>query len=123
MKDFLTAGSYCVTSRAKEGFLMNNFVPLSSLRLQRQLAPATAYIDPHPGMLAKSIVEGKRKLDELTRNHLSGVSDACRLAPEASMTSEDQFLISPDEALPLPGTLSHRLLQEVHLWIGVEEGI
>lgn len=102
---------------------MNNFVPLSSLRLQRQLAPASTYIEPHPGMLAKSIVEGKRRLDELTRNDLSGVSDASRLAPPASSTHDGQYLISPDDPIPLPGTLSHRLLQDLHLWIGVEEGI
>lgn len=102
---------------------MNNFIPLSSLRLQRQLAPATAYVTPEPGMLAKSIVEGKRKLDQLTQNELSGVSEANRLAPPAAMTSDGEFVIPRDTPLPLPGTLSHRGLESAHLWIGVEEGI
>ena len=102
---------------------MTNFVPLTSLRLQRQLAPANSYITPEPGMLAKSIVEGKRKLDLLTLNELSGVSEANRSAPPATATSDGEFIIPRDAPLPLPGTLSHRLLQEVHLWIGVEEGI
>jgi radical SAM protein with 4Fe4S-binding SPASM domain len=102
---------------------MNNFVPLSSLRLQRQLAPASAYQTPDPGMLAKSIIEGKRKLDQLTQNELSGVSEANRLAPPAVPCGEGEFSISRDTPLPLPGQLSHRLLGDVHLWIGVEEGI
>jgi radical SAM protein with 4Fe4S-binding SPASM domain len=102
---------------------MNNFVPLNSLRLQRQIAPASAYQTPEPGMLAKSIIEGKRKLDQLTQNELSGVSEANRLAAPAVCTADGEFNISRDAPLPLPGQLSHRFLAPLHLWIGVEEGI
>jgi sulfatase maturation enzyme AslB (radical SAM superfamily) len=73
-------------------------------------------------MLAQSIIEGKRKLDILTENELSGVSEANRNAPPAICTGDSEYRISRNSPLPLPGTLSHRRLGERHLWIGVEEG-
>jgi radical SAM protein with 4Fe4S-binding SPASM domain len=73
-------------------------------------------------MLAHSIIEGKRKLDILTENELSGVSEANRNAPPAICTGDSEYRISRNSPLPLPGTLSHRRLGERHLWIGVEEG-
>lgn len=73
-------------------------------------------------MLSQSIIEGKRRLDLATKNELSGVSDACRHAPAAIRAGDGQYIISRDQPLPLPGTLSHRWLDDVHLWVGVEEG-
>jgi radical SAM protein with 4Fe4S-binding SPASM domain len=73
-------------------------------------------------MLAQSIIEGKRKLDEATRNDLSGVSEANRLASPARRLDNGEYSIDRDVPLPLLGTLSHRWVSDAHLWIGVEEG-
>ncbi|AHI66611.1 radical SAM/SPASM domain-containing protein [Burkholderia thailandensis] len=98
-------------------------IPVSMLRLERRLAPFNSYAPPDPNGLAPSIIEGKRELDRLTLNELSGVSDACRRAAPASQTDDGRYFISRSSALPLPPVLSHRALGGVHLWIGVEEGI
>ena len=58
-------------------------IPVSMLRLRRRSSPASTFDVPDPGGLARAIVEGKRELDVLTRNELSGVSEACRTAPPA----------------------------------------
>lgn len=99
------------------------YVPISVLRLHRRLAPSTAYDPPSPDALAESIIEGKRELDRLTDNALSGVSPACRDAPPAERLGDDEFAILQTGPLPLPRTLSHRALAGQHLWIGVDEGI
>jgi radical SAM protein with 4Fe4S-binding SPASM domain len=99
------------------------FIPIERLRLTRLLAPASAYDVPDPGALAHSIVEGKRELDRITQNELSGVSDASRDASPATSAADGHFNISQRAPLPLPGTLSHRAVDGVHLWIGVEEGV
>lgn len=98
------------------------FIPLSLLRLQRQIAPASTYSSPVDKMLAQTIIEGKRKLDELTRNELSGVSEFNKLALPAVPSGDGEYNISRDSPLPLPMTLSHRWMENVHLWIAVEEG-
>jgi radical SAM protein with 4Fe4S-binding SPASM domain len=98
-------------------------IPVSSLRLQRRLAPHSTYDPPDPDSLARAIVEGKRELDRLTLNDLSGVAEACRAASPGTQTSDGQFSVSRVGPLPLPAVLSHRWLDNVHMWIGVEEGI
>lgn len=98
-------------------------IPVSMLRLQSRLAPHSSYDSPDPASLAQSIIEGKRELDRLTLNELSGVSQACRTAPSATQTHDGQFTLSRVDPLPLPPVVSHRSLDDVHMWIGVEEGI
>ncbi len=97
-------------------------IPVSMLRLKRRLAPTSSFDPPDPDGLARSIVEGKRQLDALTQHELSGVSEACRTAPPATCTAEGAYDLPQTSPLPLPGTLSHRLLDGIHLWIAVEEG-
>lgn len=109
------------TSPANEHIVAR--IPLSMLRLQPRLAPRSSFDPPDPEALARSIVEGKRELDRITDNALSGVSAACRDAPPAEQTDEDQFAISQTGSLPFPHTLSHRVLDHKHLWVGVDEGI
>ena len=99
-----------------------DFVPLSLLRLQREVAQEASYADPDQEMLARSIVEGKRKLDLVTMNELSGVSEANRCAAPAVALGDGEYFIRRDQPLALPNVLSHRGLDDVHLWIGVEEG-
>jgi radical SAM protein with 4Fe4S-binding SPASM domain len=100
-----------------------SFIPLGTLRLTRLLAPASAYDLPDPDGLARAIAEGKRELDRVTQNDLSGVSEASRTAAPAMDTGDGRYSISRRAPLPLPETLSHRWLDGLHLWIGVEEGI
>lgn len=97
-------------------------VPVSMLRLRRRSSPAAAFDLPDPDGLARAIVDGKRQLDVLTRNELSGVSEACRAAPPARSTADGEYLIPHTGPVPLPAALSHRLLEATHLWIAVEEG-
>src|SRR5262245_5565189 len=115
-------GSRVLTPSPKRN-TATTFIPLSTLRLTQQLAPASAYDVPDPQGLAKAIVEGKRELDRVTQNELSGVSEASRLAAPATRSGDGLFTIPRRAPLPLPGTLSHRWLDGRHLWIGVEEGV
>ncbi len=97
-------------------------IPVSMLRLRRRGSPGSQFDPPDPDGLARSIVEGKKQLDVLTHNELSGVSEACRTAPPATRDGEGNYDIPHNRPLPLPGVLSHRLLDETHLWIAVDEG-
>lgn len=93
------------------------------LRLRPRLAPSSSFAPPDPDALSRRIVEGKRELDRLTDNALSGVSAACRAALPAERLDDGQFALQQHGPLPLPKELSHRALDDRHLWIGVDDGI
>lgn len=92
------------------------------LRLKRKVAPSAAFDSPDPSGLPDWIVEGKRELDRLTQNELSGVAEACRTASAATITGDGEYHLPRVTPLPLPAKLSHRFLDGTHLWIAVDEG-
>jgi radical SAM protein with 4Fe4S-binding SPASM domain len=88
----------------------------------RRASPST-YEIPDPASLATHIVEGKRELDRATQHELFVSPESVCGAPGAVHTADGRYEVSLDAPLPLPKVLSHRLVDDVHLWIGVEDGI
>ncbi|MBV8754436.1 MAG: radical SAM protein [Hyphomicrobiales bacterium] len=88
-----------------------------------RLAPASSYELPRPDALAAHIIEGKRELDRTTLHELWRAPQSMRDAPPAVQTGEGKYRVPLGTPLPLVETLSHRLVDGAHLWIGVEEGI
>ncbi|MGA8498472.1 MAG: radical SAM protein [Xanthobacteraceae bacterium] len=88
-----------------------------------RLGLASSYQPPLADSLASHIIEGKRALDRTTLHELFAAPQSVQDAPLAVETSAGKYEVSLDSPLPLPETLSHRLIDGVHLWIGVSAGI
>jgi radical SAM protein with 4Fe4S-binding SPASM domain len=95
----------------------------TALALPNRRAPASTYEIPDPASLATHIVKGKRELDRATLHELFVSPESVCDAPKAVETAHGRYDVSLDAPLPLPKVLSHRLIDNVHLWIGVDDGI
>lgn len=88
-----------------------------------RIAPASSYLPPPPDSLAAHIVTGKRELDRQTLHDLFQTPSQVRRSPQAKEIAEGKYELSLDLPLPLPETISCRVIDGVHLCIGVSEGV
>jgi radical SAM protein with 4Fe4S-binding SPASM domain len=95
----------------------------TQIRTEAKLSAAETFLQPQPGMVPRHIIEGKARLDDETRNAISGVSDACRTALAAERGPDGNYKISDASPVPLVREISYRWIDDAHMWIGVKEGV
>lgn len=94
-----------------------------TLRLNARLAERASYETPDISMLSEEWLNGRRKLDEVTRTNLGVVSDANIQAPPAQAPEDSETAeIAPGQPIPLIPEISYRFIDGAHLWIGVDKG-